>query len=143
MNWALAAGSLAAVLMLAGIAWGLKLGGPGRIDGADQAARLAEDAIAGFDATDAVVGADGLGAVVFGAEGSVALIRPSGARFLVREVRRPRWRLWDDPGHAGLDIDTGDRAPVRLWIEGGKPAAQALAARLDAATDNDVNSVRA
>lgn len=125
------------MLVLSGIAWALKLGGPGRIDDADQAMRLAEDAIAGFDATEAVVGADGLGALVFGAGGSVALIRPSGARFLVRKMWRPGWRVTG----TGIEIETGDRVPLPLGVTQAEAAA--ISARLDAATDNDVNSTSA
>jgi hypothetical protein len=108
MNWALAAGSLAAVLALAGVARLLALGGPGRIESVEQAIRLAEDAITGFDASDAVICGDGGGAVVFGSDQRIALIRPSGARFIVREVRRPSWRA----------TDHGNVPTRRRWEEG-------------------------
>lgn len=137
MNWALAAGSLAAVLALAGVARLLALGGSGRIDSADHAIRLAEDALAGFEARDTVVCGKGGGAVVFGTGCTVALIRPSGARFLVREVKRPRWRTTE----AGLSIDGGDPMPVLLTLE---PAdVEAVRCRLDAAADTGVSTVRA
>lgn len=137
MNWALAAGSLAAVLMLAAIAWALRLGGDGRVEGEAHAIRLAEDMLAGFDAREAVVCGGGGGAVVLGADGSVALIRPNGARFVVRQVRRPRWR----PNADGLTIESGDRVPVRLSLDHAE--ARRLGERLDAAADNDVSSRRA
>ncbi|ODP36073.1 hypothetical protein [Sphingomonas turrisvirgatae] len=136
MNWALAAGSLVAVLMLAGIAWALRLGESGRIADAAQAIRLAEEGLAGFEASDAVVCADGGGAVVFGSHGTVALIRPSGARFIVREVRRPQWQASD----AGLRIESGDPIPVLLTLN---PAdAQGVGQRLDAVADIGVNMDR-
>lgn len=135
MNWALAAGSLAAVLALAGVAWALKLGGERRIVDVAQAIRLAEDAIAGFDAMDAVVCNEGGGAVVFGRDGRIALIRPSGARFIVREVRAPRWRAGPDR----IEIESGDPALVRLSLE----CAQQVGERLDAAADTGVSRVRA
>lgn len=134
MNWALAAGSLAAVLMLAGVARALKLGGPARIESEAQAIRLAEDAIAGFEARDAVVCGTGAGALVFGIGETVALIRPSGARFIVREVRRPRWRV----DGSNLAIEAGDARPVRLELE----CAAAVGERLDELADNGVSSSR-
>ena len=137
MNWALAAGSLAAVLALAGVARLLALGGPARIDNAEQAVRLAEEAIAGFEASDAVVFGKGEGAVVFGADGRIALIRPSGARFIVREVRRPRWQATD----SGITIESGDRTPVLLALECAD--AEAVGSRLDAAADTGVSNLRA
>jgi hypothetical protein len=137
MNWWLAAGSLAAVLMLAGIAWALRLGGENRIATPADASRIAEDWIAGFEAHDAVICSNGGGALVFGTRGSVALIRPSGARFIVREVRSPRWRS----SESGLEFETGDRTLVRLYLP--QAAAAALGARLDAAADNDVSNSRA
>lgn len=137
MNWPIAAGSLAAVLVLAGIAWALKLGGGGRITDPAHAVRLAEDALAGFEARDAVVCGAGAGAVVFGVGGTIALIRPSGARFIVREVRRPAWRATAD----GLAIEAGDRLPVQLQLECAQ--AEQLGARLDRAADMDVNNMRA
>lgn len=133
----LAGGSLAAVLLLAGIAWALKLGEPGRIADAGEARRLAEDWLSAFEAGDAVVGADGGGAVVFGDAGSVALIRASGARFIVREVRAPRWRLSPE----GLIVEAGDPIPVRLALD--HAAATAVGARLDALADTGVSSMRA
>lgn len=135
MNWALAAGSLAAVLVLAGIAWALKLGGTLRIESEAEAIRLAEDAIAGFAARDAVVCGDGGGAVVFGSSETVALIRPSGARFIVREVRQPRWRADAD----GLTVESGDAIPVRLKLA----SPRAVGERLDALADSDVSIGRA
>lgn len=137
MNLWLAAGSLVAVLTLAGVAWALKLGGASRIDTPEDAMRIAEDAIAGFDADEAVVGSNGGGAIVFGSAGSVALIRPSGARFVVREVRRPRWQPLD----AGIEIETGDSISLRLDL--AQADAAALGAKLDATADNGVSSIRA
>ena len=70
-----------------------------RIASPEEAAAAAEAALAGFEAVEAVVGADGAGALAVGADGRLAAIKRHGARAAVREVewrrcarrRRARW----------------------------------------------------
>src|SRR3546814_2279102 len=50
MNWLVLAGSLVAILALAGIARLLRLGRDGKVEDAGAAAQAAEDALAGFRA---------------------------------------------------------------------------------------------
>ena len=85
-----------------------------RLVGAEQAQRIAADALPGFCATDAVVAQDSLGALVRGQDGRVALVRPLGDRWVVRivngaqnEVKAGRLRLTLDEAMfppASLDL---------------------------------------
>ena len=86
MVWQLA-GSLAAILILAGIAWALRLGRDARLASPEEAAAAAEAALAGFETQDVVLGADGAGALAVGVDGRLAAIKRHGARAAVREVR--------------------------------------------------------
>ena len=81
------AGSLAAILVLAGIAWVLRLGRDARLASPEEAAAAAEAALAGFETQDVVLGADGAGALAVGVDGRLAAIKRHGARAAVREVR--------------------------------------------------------
>lgn len=85
------AGSLVAVLALAGIARWLRLGHDIRLD-ADEAAAAAEGALAGFDATRVVIASDGAGALVIGHDARLAVVKRHGARAAV-----------------GAIVDTGER----------------------------------
>ena len=78
-------GSLVAILVLAGVAQLLKLGG-GTI--ADEAAAIAaaEALLSGFEGLRAVVGSDGRAALVHGRDGSVALLKLHGAHVAVRRL---------------------------------------------------------
>lgn len=105
MNWLTLGGSLAAILLLAGVAWSLRLGRDGRIASPEDAAAAAETALAGFAAADVVVGADGAGALAVGEDGRLAAIKRHGARAAVREVRWSAVR--SAPG--GTVIETGER----------------------------------
>lgn len=108
MTWLQLAGSLAAILILAGLAWALKLGRAGHeatIEDPDAAARAAEEALAGFDATGALVGEDRAAALVAGAHGRIAVIKRHGARLAAREVRWSQVRATYD----GILVETGDR----------------------------------
>ena len=105
MNWATLAGSIAAILALAGIAWALRLGRDARIASPEEAADAAETALAGFEAADVVLGADGAGALAVGADGRLAAIKRHGARAAVREVRWAAVRPTPD----GAVVETGER----------------------------------
>jgi hypothetical protein len=117
MNWLQLAGSLAAIVILAGIAWALKLGRAGneaRIEDPDSAAQAAEDALAGFRATGAVVGVDGAAALVAGEHGRVAVIKRHGAHFAAREVA---WAKVRSVAGAML-VETGDRRFGTVALDG-------------------------
>ena len=65
MNWVQLAGSIAAILALAGVARWLRLG-ESRIGSAAEAREIAEDMLAGFYAHAALVSQDGGAAIVAG-----------------------------------------------------------------------------
>ena len=105
MNWPVLGGSLAAILVLAGICWGLKLGRVERIASPEDAADAADQSLPGFDTVGAVVGADGSGALAVADDGRVAVMKRHGARIAVREVT---WHaLRSTP--AGIVVETGER----------------------------------
>jgi len=117
MTWLQLAGSLAAIVILAGLAWLLKLGragAEGSIDDPESAARSAEEALAGFRAIGALVGDDHAAALVAGAHGRVAVVKRHGARLAVREVRWSQVRAT----HDGMLIETGDRRFGAITVTG-------------------------
>ena len=117
MNWLQLAGSIAAILILAGLAWALKLGRAGHegtIDTPEQAVEAAEQALAGFRAIRALVGEDRAAALVAGTHGRVAAIKRHGARLAVREVRWSQVRATYD----GILIETGDRRFGAVTVRG-------------------------
>jgi hypothetical protein len=117
MIWLQLAGSLAAILILAGLAWALKLGRAGNeasIEDADAAAAAAEQALAGFRAIGALVGDSRAAGLVAGHGGRVAVVKRHGARLAVREVRWGQVRAV----HDGLLVETGDRRFGAVAIDG-------------------------
>lgn len=112
-------GSLAAVLALAWLAAKLRLGGDPRLRDAEEARRLADEAVCGFDAEDIVLDRAGIGALLRDRQGRVMLIRRHGARWVAR--------LLD--GHAGvrldrqfLEVTTGERSFGRITLDLGEQA---------------------
>ena len=99
------AASLVAILLLAGAAHLLRLGRDAKIGSPQEAAAAAEAALAGFEAVEAVVGADGAGALAVGADGRLAAIKRHGARAAVREVKWTAVR----PTPNGAVVETGER----------------------------------
>ncbi|TPG15537.1 hypothetical protein [Sphingomonas oligophenolica] len=114
MNLYIVAGSLVAILALAGVAWMLRLGRDARIDGPEAAADAADQALPGFATVNAVVGADGAGALAVTGDGRVAAIKRHGARLAVREVR------WDSvrATPAGMLVETGERPFGSVLVAG-------------------------
>lgn len=89
MNWWLAAGSLAAVLALAGVARMLGLGGAQQLADGDDAIRLAEALVSGFEGQVGVVGDSGRAAVA-GGPGDLVVIEPLGARHRATRYKSAR-----------------------------------------------------
>lgn len=114
MNWTVLAGSLAAVLALAGVAWLLRLGRDRRIAAPEEAAEAADAALAGFVTVGAVVGADGAAALAVDGEGRVAVCKRHGARLAVREVAWAAIRATP----AGMVVDTGERRFGAVLVAG-------------------------
>ncbi|WP_044334639.1 hypothetical protein [Sphingomonas hengshuiensis] len=106
--------SLAAVLGLALIARLLGLGGGG-IAGEDAAMTEAEAMLSGFDGVRAVVGSDGRAALVWGADGSVALLKLHGAQVAARRLPGDFAR---EVTPKGLVVDSGERGFGRVLLAG-------------------------
>jgi hypothetical protein len=115
------AGSLIAILALAWLARRLELGGDTRIDSEDDARRLADEAVHGFDPVEIAVDRAGMGALCRDSAGRVLLLRRHGSHWASR--------LLDSHAHTRLDrgfltlatadrrfgsvtFDLGDRAAV-------------------------------
>lgn len=106
------AGSIVAILALAGFARMLRLG-DSRIGNEDDARRFAEEALAGFEAGRALVSGDGGAALVEG-QGTVAVVKRHGARVAVRRLIPP---LIVREAVEGATIETGEKlfGPVTLF----------------------------
>lgn len=85
---ALLGGSLVAILLLALAARLLRLGGA-KLESREEAREWAEALLSGFDGGEVWLDMDGASAVVAGADGSVAMVRRHGARFIARRQVLP------------------------------------------------------
>lgn len=106
-------GSLVAILLLALAAKLLRLGG-GRIESEAQAMAEAEAILSGFDAERATVASDGQAALVYGRDGSVAVLKVHGARVAGRRLAR----LDAEPLPQGLRVQTGDARFGAVLVRG-------------------------
>lgn len=114
------AGSLVAILVLAGIAHRLKLGGDARIRSEDEARSLADEAIHGFEPVEIAIDRAGMGALCRDAQGRVLLLRRHGSHWASR--------LLDSHAHARLDrsfltLATADRRFGSVTFDLGENAA--------------------
>ncbi|WP_375402789.1 hypothetical protein [uncultured Sphingomonas sp.] len=115
MNWVQLGGLVAAILMLAAVAWWLRLRRGGRIASPEEAADAADHALPGFRTAGAVVGADGLAALAVDT-GAVrlAVCKRHGARIAVREVGWGAVRSTP----SGIVVETGERRFGRVAVAG-------------------------
>ena len=114
-------GSLLAILLLAGIAWKLRLGGDTRIRDEAHLRELADEALCGFDPVEVALDKAGLAALARDADGRVMLLRRHGAHFASRlidghaHVRLDRQFLvvgTSDRRFGEITLDLGDDAPA-------------------------------
>lgn len=89
MNLTILLGSVAAVLILAGIAWLLKLGTSPQIASEEAAAQHAREAHSGFRPKEVALDRDGRAALVLGEGGETILLRPHGAQITARFFPTP------------------------------------------------------
>ena len=121
-------GSLAAILVLAGIAWALKLGRSTRIEDVQHAMALARDADSSFEPVEAAVSHDGVCAIIADAAGRIMVLRSHGAQFAGRVL---------EPGTAtriegdSLTVTPADRRYGPVTLDLGEHA-QTWARRIDA-----------
>ena len=120
MSWIVLAGSLGAVLALAGIAWALKLGAGPRIDDEETARRLARDAHSGFEPVDVTLDSEGRAALARGEDGAVVLLRAHGAQFAARTFRVPPVVSRDG---SRLKIASGERMFGNVTLDLGEAEA--------------------
>lgn len=116
MNWALLAGSLLAVLLLAWIARALGLGGDVRLD---REAALAIADGEGFRPVDIILDRAGMAAIVRDAGGRHMLIRRHGVNFVTRMLRPPLDARLDQNF---LTLGTGERMLGRITLDLGEAA---------------------
>lgn len=104
MNLMLLFASLAAILAVAGLVWLLQLG-ESRIGDADEAARIAEEQIAGFKSGPVLMSGDGEAALIEGTDGRVVILKRHGAHCAGRVLQRP---LRGHRCSEGWKLETGD-----------------------------------
>ncbi|HEX8383220.1 MAG TPA: hypothetical protein VF592_07580 [Sphingomonas sp.] len=115
MDWVQLGGSLLAILLLAGIAWWLRLGRDARIESPEAAADAADHALPGFRTGGAVVGADGMAALAVDRDAvRLAVCKRHGARIAVREVGWDAVRSTPE----GIVVETGERRFGRVPVKG-------------------------
>lgn len=117
MSWMVLAGSLAAVLALAGIARALKLGAGTRIDDEETVRRLARDAHSGFRPVEVALDKAGLAALARGEDGAIVLLRAHGAQFAARAFRAAPRVTIDGPR---LNIASGERMFGNVTLDLGE-----------------------
>lgn len=113
MNWTQLAGSLLAILALAGVARMLRLG-EARIGDEARAREMAEEMLAGFESRAAIVGTDGNAALVLG-NGTIAILKRHGAKVAARRLLPP---LQLFTAVEGVEVATGERLFGRVLLFG-------------------------
>lgn len=114
--------SLAAILLLALLAWKLGLGGDVRLRDKDEARRLAGEAIHGFEAVEVGLDRAGIGALLRDASGRIMLLRRHGVHFVARllesheDIRLDRNYLAIGTGERAFGTVTLDlREEAQVW----------------------------
>jgi len=101
------AGSLVAILALAGLAWWMKLGGNPALDSDAAVRRAAGEVEDGF--APVATAHDGKAALARDAQGRIMVIKRHGNRFAGRVLGpAARARLWQDRGESALEVDPGE-----------------------------------
>ncbi len=126
-----AAGSLAAILALAGLAHWLKLGAAPVMTDEDSVRRAAGEAEAGFIAIDAARDAKGRAGLARDAHARIMVIKHHGNRYAGRVLGpKAQARLQGDPGETALEVDCGEARFGKVFLI--IPDAQAWAAAINA-----------
>lgn len=120
-------GSLAAILVLAGIAWMLGLGKERGIASEEEARLAAQEAFHGFIPVEIALDRAGRAALLRDADGQILLLRPHGTHVAGR-ILTPASSARVEDGR--LVIDSGERRFGRFTI--GVDDAQAWACRIEA-----------
>lgn len=120
------AGSLVAILLLAGLAWWLRLGPALPLTSEDEVQRIAGEIEDGFASCTVACDAQGIGALARDAQGRVMLIRRHGNRFVGR-VLTPLSKavLRDDTDACNIVIDCGESRFGKAFLTIPDPGAWA------------------
>lgn len=111
---AILAGSLLAVLAVAGL---VRWMGLGQVKLADEseARSLAEDMLSGFETSAVFLSSDGTAAALVGQDGTIGLLKRHGANFAARKLSPP---IDAEPEAGAISIDSGESSygTVRLHL---------------------------
>ena len=120
------AGSLIAILVLAGIAYWLKLGGAPLLVSQEAVRRAVQEVHDGFEAVVSACDAQGHAALARDADGRIVVIKRHGNRFAGR-VLGPgaRARLWKELGETALEVDPGEVRFGKVFLHIPDPEAWA------------------
>ena len=103
------AGSLVAILALAGLAWWMRLGGMPRLDSDAAVRRAAAEVEDGFIPVETVCDAEGAGGLARDAGGRIMLIKRHGNRFAGRVLGAHASARADSlPGEYNIVVDPGE-----------------------------------
>lgn len=103
------AGSLAAILALAGLAWWLRLGGTPRLASEADVAQRAGEVEDGFVPVAVAIDAEGAAALARDAQGRIMLLRRHGNRFAGRVLSaQAHAEQQPQPGGSTIMIDCGE-----------------------------------
>lgn len=122
------AGSLVAILALAGLAWWLKLGGAPRLSSEADVLRAAGEVEDGFAPVSAACDAEGTGALARDADGRIMIIRRHGNRYAGRVLTSAAKAMREDhPGEFNIIIDPGEARFGKAFLTIAEPDAWAEA----------------
>lgn len=112
------AGSLVAILALAGLAWWMRLGGAPVLADDEAVRRAAGEVEDGFAPVTIAVAQDGLAALASDTGGRIMVIKRHGNRFAGR-VLGPgaHARLWRDRGETALEVDCGEARFGKVFLD--------------------------
>jgi hypothetical protein len=117
------AGSLVAILALAGLACWLKLGGAPLLADDEAVRRAAGEVEDGFVPVAIARTADGMAALARDASGRIMVIRRHGNRFAGRVLGpATQARLWSDRDNTALEVDCGEARFGKAFLTIADPA---------------------
>jgi hypothetical protein len=120
------AGSLVAILALAGLAWWLRLGGTPHLASEDDVCRAAGEVEDGFTPVAIACDAEGAGALARDAQGRIMVIRRHGNRYAGRVLTAQASALpQDHPGEFNIVIDCGEARFGKTFLTLAEPDAWA------------------
>jgi hypothetical protein len=124
------AGSLIAILALAGLARWMKLGGTPTLDTEDALRRAADEVVDGFTPVEFAIAGNRTAALARDAQGRTMLIKLHGNRFAGRILGpAAQARLRQDLDRTTLEVDCGEARFGKVWLD--LPDAQAWATAIN------------